>query len=311
MLYIHLFGHVQVLQGESRREVKLLPSARVLLAYLLIQPNRVYPREVLADIAWGDRPESQARSCLNTALWRLRRALDSTGALGESYLISAPAAGVGFNWESHHWLDVAAFERCATRILALPANDMQPEDARQLERVLPLYVGDLLEGFYDDWALRERERLRGLYLNCLVRMLRFHKNAGSFDQALAYGRHILGDDPLREEIHREMMRLYFANGARGLAVRQYEACREALAAELGIEPMPETQALYRQIAAHHEAVEPRPEAAPHLPAVSQRTTIDLGQALQQLRAAAQNLESAREELRLAMDLVDRLHQSSA
>lgn len=43
------------------------------------------------------------------------------------------------------------------------------------------------------------------------------------------------------------MRLYFKNGQRAQALRQYEKCREILASELAVSPVEETQILYTQI----------------------------------------------------------------
>src|SRR5262249_41136830 len=117
-----------------------------------------------------------------------------------------------------------------------------------LEGAMDLYGGDLLEGFYDDWALRERERLRLVYLNSLAFLMRHHARRGAFDRSLAWGRRLLQFDPLREEIHREMMRLYAESGQRALALRQYETCREALATELHIHPMEDTRTFYAELA---------------------------------------------------------------
>ena len=65
--------------------------------------------------------------------------------------------------------------------------------------------------------------------------------------SLACGHKILDLDPLREEIHREMMRLYYRNGQRAQALRQYDTCSNILEQELGVPPMEETQMLRVQI----------------------------------------------------------------
>jgi DNA-binding SARP family transcriptional activator len=104
----------------------------------------------------------------------------------------------------------------------------------------------LLEGFYEDWALRERERLRGLYLDSLTYLMGYYRQHGAFEESLTYGQQILQVDPLREEIHRELMHLYLTNGQRALAVRQYETCCQILGAGLDLRPMAETQALLTQ-----------------------------------------------------------------
>ena len=65
--------------------------------------------------------------------------------------------------------------------------------------------------------------------------------------AIDVGQRLLRHDPLRESAHRSMMRLYHRLGDRTAALRQYEACRDALAQQLGVKPAEETRALARTI----------------------------------------------------------------
>lgn len=65
--------------------------------------------------------------------------------------------------------------------------------------------------------------------------------------ALEFAMRLLALDPWREEAHRQMMRLLARSGQRSAALAQYETCRRLLAQELGVEPSPETTALYERI----------------------------------------------------------------
>jgi DNA-binding SARP family transcriptional activator len=172
----------------------------------------------------------------------LKQALEPDGVPPGTYLISEPSA-VGFNWESDHWLDVATFEEGVALLRTLGAAAGSPPDWSRAEAAIGHYTGELLEGFYDDWALRERERLRLLYLDSLATLLRHYSETGTMDEALRCGQQILALDPLREDVHRELIRLYTRRGHRALALQQYERCRAALDDELGVEPMEETRAL--------------------------------------------------------------------
>jgi DNA-binding SARP family transcriptional activator len=170
-----------------------------------------------------------------------------------------------------------------------------------LKKSWGLYQGDLLEGSYKDWALAERERLRTLYLKSLRYLLQYYKFHGLYEDGLAYGQQILNVDPLREDIHREMMRLYQDNGQRTLAVRQYEVCRLTLAKEFSIAPMEDTQALYAEILteADHN----------HSPILSDQQ-INIDQALGQLRQANQIIDLAKEQIQLALQLVGKSSEST-
>jgi DNA-binding SARP family transcriptional activator len=300
VLQIRIFGRFRVVYDDGA-EAKLTPTAQTLLAYLLVQ--RAYcTRDVLATLCWGDQPDEQARSCLSTALWRLRRSLETAEVPHGAYLLTTTTGEVSFNWESQHWLDLATFEHEVKRVLALPPEALDPSHASALQNALGLCTGDLLEGFYDDWALRQRERVRTMYLDSLSRLMRYHHSRGAYEESVAAAQKILACDPLREEIHREVMRLHLKTGQRALAVRQFRICREVLADELGIPPMAETQALYHQIMQDadepHGGLDGAPVSA-HLP-----------QALTTLRQAMQEFDLARSQLQRAIHLVERLTESS-
>jgi DNA-binding SARP family transcriptional activator len=297
VLELRLFG-----TGQARlfdRPLAGFPSrqAYCLLCYLLLNRGHPQHRERLAALFWGDHSQERARSCLNTALWRLRQVLEPDAAQRGTYLLTTGAGEVGFNLGSDYWLDVAAFEGACDQVLVRPVEAVGAADVEILEKAIALYSGDLLEGLYEDWALRERERLRRLYLNSLARLMQYHKHHQAFEAALACGRRILDRDPLREEIHRDIMRLYLADGQRARAVRQYQLCCEVLEGELGIPPMEETQALYTQILGGAE---------PHsTPAVGAPESDGQAEVVEQLRLAMQNFDEARAQLDRAIQLVER------
>src|SRR5262249_19264979 len=58
---------------------------------------------------------------------------------------------------------------------------------------------------------------------------------------------LVARDPLREESHRLLMRLCQASGDRARAVRAYHVCATTLERELGIDPAPETRAVYESL----------------------------------------------------------------
>jgi len=297
-LRVFLFGHVRVAHSDRPTEVKVTPTSQALLAYLLLQPNRTCPREVLAAVFWGDHSQERARSCLNSALWRLRQALEPEAIPADDSFLLTTSTDVGFNWHSSFWLDVAAFEGQVNRALAVPVQAMTATHARQLEDGLQLYTAELLEGHYDDWALHERERLRRLYLNGLAHLMYYYKHQGAYPAGLACGQRILDQDPLREEIHRDMMRFYAGSGQRTLALRQYETCRKALAVELSISPMAETQQLYAQVVQEADSSQSSPPPVEEQP-------VGYQQVLQQLRLALGSFNQAQQQLQQAIQAAER------
>ncbi len=249
-LRILLFGGVRVSHDRSGVGVQLSKRVQNLLVYLLLHKRRFHSREELLDALWPDRDEQHARNCLNTTLWRLRLSLEPDGISRGTYLLTSKLGEVGFNWASDYFMDAEVFEESLGRILSRPMNELAESGesaTHELEHALELYTADFLPGVYVDWVLSERERLRSLFIDGLSFLLQNYKDRREYLRGLACGQRILDLDILREEIHREMMRLYVNCGQRTRAVRQYQICRESLQAELGIPPMGETEALYAEI----------------------------------------------------------------
>ena len=259
LLRISLFGGVCVTRCEKAEHqmssAALTPTAQGLLAYLALYRHRVHPRDVLSELFWGDHTNEQAKGCLNTALWRLRRVIEPDPLPRGTYLLTNLNGDVAFNSQSDYWLDVAELEDAIKRILAQPVQLIAEADARATEVALDLYKGELLEGFHDDWAIRERERLHCLYINGLAHLAAYYKLHNDLGRGIHCCQRILALDPLREDIHREAMRFFSRGGQRAMAAQQYETCRLMLDQELGIEPMLETRALYAQVLAQTEPVE--------------------------------------------------------
>ena len=97
ILQITLFGCVRVTHSNWQTAVVLTREIQALLAFLLIHRHRVHSREVLADIFWGEHSQGRARASLNTALWKLKKALEPEGIPAGTYLINNLPGEVGFN----------------------------------------------------------------------------------------------------------------------------------------------------------------------------------------------------------------------
>ncbi len=297
ILQVGLFGGVRATLTNWSSEIQLTRENQGLLAYLLLQRHKVHSREFLADLFWGEHSQQKARGSLNTAIWKLKKAIEPEGIPTGTYLKNSPPAEVGFNQDSKYWLDAEIFEQGINKILILPVQTVTEAQLLDLNKVLELYKGDLLEGVYSDWAVRERERLRALFLKSLIYLLQFYGFHGVYEKAIAYGQQVLNLDPLREEIHRELIRLYDQNGERSLAVRQYEFCRSILAKELGISPLEDTQRLYAQIVRGTDDLD-----SP----MSSGNQIGIEEALRQLRDANQAIELAKGQIQQALELIVKL-----
>jgi DNA-binding SARP family transcriptional activator len=293
-LRISLFGSVKVFRDENRGKLKLNQSIQKLFAYLVLFRHRTHPREVLAEVFWGEKNLKLSRGSLNTALWQLRNALEPKGVTRGTYLLSQNMYEVGFNQQSPFWLDVHDFWESTSQVFQSPDPSPSEIYIHKLEHAVSLYKGELLEAFYDDWVLREREILRARYISTLACLMGIYCNRNDYEKSLSCGLKILEFDPLREEVHRYLMKLYMGNGQRGMAIRQYETCRESIKRELGIAPMEETRALFKRI------LSPEINQGQLAKAESPK---DLSEALEQLHNAHIALEQAQKRVNRSIQIV--------
>lgn len=267
MLYLYLFGHLSVANGEgaaATAEVELAGRPGSLLAYLALARGRFFARSELLSALWPDQSEGGSIRCLNTVLWRLRKALARPPLAQSEVVVCDRRGAIGLPVDARVQLDVDEFSRLVTPALSRPLEQLDSAHVDQLRRGVALYRNDILAGFTDDWALRARELHRRTLLNALGRLMQLSTLAQDYPRAIGYGQDILDRDALREDVHRELMRLFLLNGQRARALQQFETCRASLRKELAIEPMRETLTLYQRIAdsAVRRAGEPRVATEP-------------------------------------------------
>lgn len=260
LLRTRLFGKFRA--DIDDRELSGLGSShtRELICYLLVYRHRPHPRETLASLFWDTESTAQARKKLRQALWQLQAILAAHTAGGEQAWLEIDPEWVGLNAQAELWIDVAEFETAFRTVQGVYGRDLQPGQVSRLEEAVRLYRGDLLEGWYQDWCLYERERLQQMWLAILDKLLAYCEAHGLYEDGLAYGSLALRCDRAREKTHRRVMRLHYLAGDRTSAVRQHQRCVASLEHELGVSPSERTQALHRRIMAG-SPVEPG-EASP-------------------------------------------------
>jgi len=280
-LHLQLFGHLSIVRFDGAAvsaAVDLGGRPGGLLAFLALAQGRFFSRHELIDALWADQGDATRVGTFNTTLWRLRRALQQPPLLHDVLVVCDRRGAVGLPANAPVRLDVAEFARLVEPGLAKPLEQLSAEDLQGLKQGVALYRDDMLAGFTDDWALRERELQRRRCLNALARLMHLAVLQQDLAAAIGWAQQILDRDPLREDIHRELMRLFLAGGQRALALRQFEQCRTVLKRELAIQPMRETLAVYQQIAEGaigHEASALAAASAPQVAASADFALLDL------------------------------------
>lgn len=301
---IRLFGTLEVERGDRRLPPFPTRTAASLFAYLVLNRERSHARERLVGFFWPDASGSTALKRLRTALWRVRSVVDPDD--GDASSVVTGPAGVTFARDVECRIDVAEFEETIDAARTARDDGTARERIELLRRAISLYRGDLLEDVYDEWCLVERERLRRLVVGCYEELMEIAAARGRWRTAVSHGHEMLRHDPLREHVHRYLMRLYSRMGNRPAALQQFERCRVLLRDALDVEPMKRTRDLKRAI--EEESTDPsgpvpelygpasRPPSSPPPGSDAARSLFD---------SAARDVEHALRKMRRALHRTDR------
>lgn len=245
-LRIQLFGKFSI-QRDSLEIKSLAPNKlKELLGYLLIRRDQSHPREALASVMWAETSTEKSKKYLRQALWQVQVALGADRSTSP-HLLVIEHDWVRLNLPSECWLDVEVFEHAYAVTQDAPGTQLDKSSVELLKNAVEVYKGDLLDGWYQDWCLFERERLQNMYLTMLDKLMGYCQQNSEYEAGRRYGAIILRYDRARERTYRQLMRLHQMAGDRTGALRQYERCVAALDEELNVRPDRRTTALYESI----------------------------------------------------------------
>jgi len=213
-----------------------------LLAYLAARRPRAVPREALADLLWGARPDTNARQSLRQALLSLKRAVP------DGFDAEADAVGLGTDALQ---LDISLFE----------ADLAAGRRAEAIAR----WQGDFLSGFEDiggeafrSWLEGEREGLRRRLQVALAELVDDAERRGDRAEAVVWAERWTDLLPLDERGVIRLVRALHAAGRAGEALARRSAYVARLRQDLGVEPSAELEQLGKEIAPGSPAASPAP-----------------------------------------------------
>ncbi len=238
---LRFFGGLALSLGEQDLTRQFSVKARGLICYLALT-GRPQSRLALAGMFWGEKPEADALRSLRVDLTKIRKYI--------APFVDVSRQTLAFSAKELCWIDTDAFDHYLTL-----AKNVDGAAARtHLREVANLYVGDFLEGYqagdaygFEEWMMVQREGFRAQALSALEKLVEYDSQQQEYEAGIETATQILTLDPWREETHRKLMWLYYQNGQRGAALRQFEICRDMLESEIGVEPEAQTVDLFQKI----------------------------------------------------------------
>jgi len=223
---------------------------RALLALLLIHAREVLSTDRIIEELWGEQPPANAKAGLHNFVAHLRRVLPS------NVLVTRPP-GYVVRIEPGQ-LDLTRFEH----LVAEARGKSAQQRSKTLREALALWRGTPLGDFaYESFAQGEIRRLEELRLETLEERIDADLELGAGGELVGELEGLVAEHPLRERLRGQLMlSLYRAGRAEWTQV--YLDARHSLADELGIDPSPALQQLYRSMLKQERGLEHAPPPHP-------------------------------------------------
>jgi DNA-binding SARP family transcriptional activator len=292
-LNISLFGKFCI--RYNGKDIAGLDSLKVqeLFSYLLLYRHQPHTREKLAALLWPDSSAAQSKRYLRQTLWQLQAEIDSSVPNAPEMLL-VESEWIQINESADFRLDIAFLEKAFTSVQGKHGANLDATNSACLDDATHYYRGDLLENWYQDWCIFERQRLQSIYLAVLDKLMEYCEFHQKYEIGVVYASHILRYDQAREQTHRRLMRLRYLAGDRTGALRQFQRCADVLDKELGVKPSQRTEKLYQQIVADQPLANEIMSAVAYQPLPL--TTSPLPHILSHLHALKRTLHNAEEQV---------------
>ena len=255
MIEFRVLGPLEVVDG-----ARVVPlgglKQRGVLALLLLERNRVVPRDRLVDALWGDDPPASAANSVQIYVSKLRRLLgdDSTLATEPPGYVLRVAPGN---------LDVDEFERLVTEGRSALRAESFAEAEATLARAIALWRGPALADLASEpFAQAEIARLEGMRLEALESRFEAMLAVGREPEAAGELQALVHLHPLDERLRALHMVALYRSGRHADALETYRVFRQLLDENLGLEPNAELRQLEQAILRQDDALGPVATLAP-------------------------------------------------
>lgn len=245
---VRLFGGLEVTVGDRviREKDWRKRKARMLFAIMVLERGRQLSREQLLAHVWPDLPEERAKNNFYVAWSTMKNAL-TAGAPGPCPYVDNTGGLCSIVRDAVR-SDADEFEEHLAAARLAEAGGDSERAIESYERLASAYRGELLPGdLYDEWFAPIRDRYRLDFVAAMLRVVELLLEADDPNEAAVYARRALSVDPYREDLYQALLRCQIASGQRSAAIETFVACKTQIAEELGLDPAPETVALYQQI----------------------------------------------------------------
>jgi DNA-binding SARP family transcriptional activator len=207
-----------------------------LLRVLALSRGIPVPSDTLVELFWPAAGPHRGGTSLRTAVSHVRRVLGPGSIVRADHGLVLDA-----------WVDVDAFRDLGARVEAAQADGAPARVAELVRQAEDLYAGDLdVAGSECAWLHEARAELRAERMALLLDGAEAAGRCADWRQSLAFAQRAAEVD-VTDRSTRALMRAWYAMGEAAKPVEEFERLRLRLAEDYGVDPAPQTRALYLEV----------------------------------------------------------------
>lgn len=245
-VYVQLFGKFQlsvdgIIINNSEWKTKKVSG---ILKYLILNADKVIPRERLIEIFWakkGTYSSDSNSASLRVALSSIRKVFKKYGVsfYGDNEFLEETKSTLMIKRNINLKIDIDDFNYYYSFYTKIACNFSDVDkNIKTLEKIVNFYKGNLLDGdIYEDWIDIYTEDLKNKFFSSAFELSKLYIIKKKFDSACQLLLRILELDPYNEDACFALVKLYSKIGKRSMGISLYNKFEKNYIKNLEMKPV--------------------------------------------------------------------------
>lgn len=255
IFYVKLLGELEISYKGKNISEKSSKAKKIwnLLAYIVMHKNRLLLQTDLIDTIWTEDENSNPKSSLKTAMYRIRAMLSELAVDNEEFIISSRGA---YSWNTDIKCNVDAIEFERLCVESEQQNLNFDERIKLLKTAIDMYEGDFLKRFASDlWVIPLITHYHSMYVDKIKDLLMLLEQDNRYEEMEKYALNAIRIESYDEKIHCYLVKAFTKQGNNTAAIAHYNKATKILLANLGVQPSAELRNLYLDVLKTQKSLE--------------------------------------------------------
>ncbi len=236
-LQITMFQKVTIVLSEDEIVPMTFNTTKIqqLFLYLLHHRSKLVGKEQLIDLLWRDLEDKKAASQLYNAIYMIRKEVEP---FNDHITIISRSGGYQLDF-NNTLIDVEQFESSLSQL-----SNLNKTTINNYQRVLKMYTGHYLQGYFYDWIDSERYRLQNLWIKLALQVMVWYEAIGDKKSLKSLCLSAIRLVPISDEAYFYLMKMSANNNENSSVHFYFSKLQEVLNRELNINPSSEITTWY-------------------------------------------------------------------